>query len=386
MKQVIRKSIAKANNIDQTKPIYTLIVDGNNLLKISLVNKTLMNDKGETYGAVYNFLRILGHILQMRDFDSCTVCWDGYMSGILRYNIYPDYKANRGKKYEFGDNQTDYDKYIANYCKNILSKNKRKETVREESEDESFQRQREIIQEILDELFVRQYMFDNVEGDDIIAYRCINKKPNEKIVIVSADKDITQLIKEDVCVYNPRKKKAISTKNSVEELGITHENIVLEKILCGDTSDNIKGVKGLGETSFLKLFPEFKTRRGTLREIIELSNELIDKRKAEKKKPLKSLENIVNQITDGSQGDKLFEINQKIIDLGEPLLTEEAEKELKETIDAPIDPEDRNSSNVYKIISKYGMNDLMDENKFGSLFGMYLRLMTAEKKFYQKNG
>ena len=57
------------------------------------------------------------------------------MSGILRYNIYPDYKANRGKKYEFGDNQTDYDKYIANYCKNILSKNKRKETVREESED-----------------------------------------------------------------------------------------------------------------------------------------------------------------------------------------------------------------------------------------------------------
>lgn len=212
MKQVIRKSIAKANNIDQTKSIYTLIVDGNNLLKISLVNKTLMNDKGETYGAVYNFLRILGHILQMRDFDSCTVCWDGYMSGILRYNIYPDYKANRGKKYEFGDNQTDYDKYIANYCKNILSKNKRKETVRDESEDESFQRQRGIIQEILDELFVRQYMFDNVEGDDIIAYRCINKKPNEKIVIVSADKDITQLIKEDVCVYNPRKKKLLVQK------------------------------------------------------------------------------------------------------------------------------------------------------------------------------
>lgn len=42
MKQVIRKSVALANNIDQTKPIYTLIVDGNNLLKISLVNKTLL--------------------------------------------------------------------------------------------------------------------------------------------------------------------------------------------------------------------------------------------------------------------------------------------------------------------------------------------------------
>jgi len=49
--------------------------------------------KGEEYGAVYNFLRILGQILQMRDFETCTVCWDGYMSGILRYNIYPEYKA-----------------------------------------------------------------------------------------------------------------------------------------------------------------------------------------------------------------------------------------------------------------------------------------------------
>lgn len=386
MKQVVRKSVALANNIDQTKPIYTLIVDGNNLLKISLVNKTLLNDKGEEYGAVYNFLRILGQILQMRDFETCTVCWDGYMSGILRYNIYPEYKANRGKNYEVGENQTDYDKYISNYCKNILKhSNKKQATVRGESEDESFQRQRAIIQEILDELFVRQYMFDNVEGDDIIAYRCINRKPNEKIVVVSADKDITQLINEDVCIYNPRKKKAISTKNSVEELGITHENIVLEKTLCGDVSDNIKGVKGLGETSFLKLFPEFKTRRGTLNDVIERSKELLDSRKSEKKKPLKSLENIINQITDGCQGNKLFEINWKIVDLSKPLLTEDAEKELKETIDAPIDPEGRQTTNVYKIIQQNSMNLLLDENKFGSLFGMFERLISSEKKLYEKS-
>lgn len=386
MKQVIRKSVAKANNIDTSKVIYTLIVDGNNLLKISLVNKSLLNDKGEEYGGVYNFLRILGNILKMRDFSSCTVCWDGYMSGVLRYNIYPDYKANRGKNYQFDGGTSEYDKYINNFCKKVLSsRNGRQETtVRGETDDESFQRQRGIIQQILDELFVRQYIFDDVEGDDIIAYCCQQKKENEKVVIVSSDKDITQLIKDDICVYNPRKKKAISPNNSVEELGITHENITLEKILCGDQSDNIKGVKGLGETSLLKLFPEIRTQKTTLEAIVERSKELIEERLSAKKKPLKTLENIINQVTDGCQGERLFEINKAIVDLSTPMLTKEALEELKSTIGAPIDPSERTIKNVYNIITENTMNVLLDEVKFGSLFGMYERLMKTEQDFFKK--
>ena len=55
MKQVVRKSRSEANNVSTVKPIYTLLVDGNSLLKMSLVDKR-MNDKGEEYGAVYLFL------------------------------------------------------------------------------------------------------------------------------------------------------------------------------------------------------------------------------------------------------------------------------------------------------------------------------------------
>ena len=55
MKQVVRKSRSEANNVSNVKPIYTLLVDGNSLLKMSLVDKR-MNDKGEEYGAVYLFL------------------------------------------------------------------------------------------------------------------------------------------------------------------------------------------------------------------------------------------------------------------------------------------------------------------------------------------
>lgn len=383
MKQVIRKTIAKANNI-QTEPLlYTLLVDGNNLLKISLVDKR-MNEKGEEYGAVFQFLYQLQKLLQKKDFNFCVVCWDGYNSGVLRYNYYPEYKANRDKHYEMASQMTDYDKKIAEYCKKVIDyhKNHKATVKRSETDDENFERQKSIIQQILDELFIRQYICDNVEGDDLIAYYCEHKKKNERVVIVSGDRDITQLINDEVCVYIPSLKKFISPKNSIQELGYTHENVVLKKILCGDSSDNIKGVKGLGETTLFKLFPEIKLQKTTLNEILEHTKRLLEERKANKKKPLKSLENVLNKVTDGSQGERLYEINKKIIDLSEPLLTKEAIQELENTMYAPIDPEGRDIKNVYGIIQENGMNDLLDESKFGSLFGAFERIITNEKKYF----
>ena len=383
MKQVIRKTIAKANNIQTGPLLYTLLVDGNNLLKISLVDKR-MNEKGEEYGAVFQFLYQLQKLLQKKDFNFCVVCWDGYNSGVLRYNYYPEYKANRDKHYEMASQMTDYDKKIAEYCKKVIEyhKNHKATVKRSETDDENFERQKSIIQQILDELFIRQYICDNVEGDDLIAYYCEHKKSNERVVIVSGDRDITQLINDEVCVYIPSLKKFISPKNSIQELGYTHENVVLKKILCGDASDNIKGVKGLGETTLFKLFPEIKSQKATLNEILEHTKKLLEERKANKKKPLKSLENVLNRVTDGSQGEHLYEINKKIIDLSEPLLTNEAIQELENTMYAPIDPEGRDIKNVYGIIQENGMNDLLDENKFGSLFGGFERIITNEKKYF----
>ena len=65
------------------------------------------------------------------------------------------------------------------------------------------------------------------------------------------------------------------------------ENIVLEKVICGDVSDNIKGVKGVGNQTLAKLFPEIRERKIDLGFILRRSRELLDERKANKKKPLK---------------------------------------------------------------------------------------------------
>ena len=386
MKQPVRKRIAEANGLQTGKTEYTLLVDGNNLLKISFVDKR-MNDKGQEYGAVMTFLRKLGEVLKKKDFNYCIVSWDGLGSGIMRWKLYPDYKANRDKNYEAmaeAEGTTDYDAFINNYRKAILANKKKKETVRKETDEESFKRQKDIIQDILEELCIRQYEFEDVEGDDIVSYYVKHKRPNEKVVIMSSDKDMTQLISDSVIIWNPRMSDFVTSKNSVEALGITHENVVLEKMLCGDASDNIKGVKGLGEQTLVKYFPEIKSQKTDLETIIRRSKELLDERKASKKKPLKSLENIVNGITDGCQGNDIYEINRKIIDLSEPLLTEEAREELSDDIHLAIDTDDRDLKNVYRIIDKYKMDDIKDEEKFGNLFASFSRIILMEKRRFSE--
>ena len=386
MKQVVRKKRAEANNVSTDKLLYTLLIDGNNLLKISLVDKR-MNDKGEEYGAVFLFLRQLGQLLQKKDFDFCIVCWDGDGSGVLRYKYYKDYKANRDKHYEAMESETDYDKAINDYVRKVLaySRSNKTEVKRGETDDECFQRQRALIQDILENLYIRQFIYDDVEGDDIIAYYVQHKKPNERVVIVSGDRDLTQLINDEVCQYIPTMKKFISPKNSVEELGMTHENTLVKKIICGDASDNIKGIKGMGEQTLVKLFPEMIDKKTSIEAVIERSKELLEERKAQKKKPLKSLENIVNGVTDGIQGKKIYEINKKIIDLSEPLLTKEALEGLNEEMYAPLGDDDRDIKNIYQIISDNGMNDLLDEKKFGSLFGCFEKIIKSEKEYSKKN-
>lgn len=364
--------------------IYTLVLDMNNIMKISAVNHKA-NEEGKECGMVTNALRIIGNILLKKDFDYCIAAYDGFMSGFLRWQIYNDYKANRDKHYEAYGDGTLYDKSMLLYSQKVMDYAKRKKGVEPtgESEEDAFERQKLVLQNILEELCIRQYEFDSVEGDDIVSYYVHHKKPNEKVVIVSSDKDLTQLISETVVIYNPRTKHFITTENSVDELGIRYDNVVLEKIICGDSSDNIKGVKGMGEATLLKLFPEIKATRLDLSALVARSQALLTERLQQKKKPLKTLKNIVGGITDGCQGDRLYEINQKIIDLSNPLLTKEAEKELADVLYSPMDTTDRSVTNVYRIFEKNKMYTVMDEEKFGNLLSPYSRIIMMEQKRFK---
>ena len=389
MKQPIRRNIKENHNISDIKPIYTLLIDGNSVMKMSAVDKR-KSGKGLEYGMLYQTLLQIKIQIQKKDYDHVYFMLDGNNSGVLRYNIYNEYKANRDKNYKSDEGKSEYQKEYDKRLNSMqqyfgLKASSERIGTDEETEEDSFDRQREIIYNILEELFCRCCMYDDVEGDDLIAYYVKNKLPNEKIVIVSGDRDLVQLISDDVCLYVTQLKKYVTPSNCVEILGYTHENVLLKKMLCGDTSDNIKGIKGMGEKTFFSLFPDAKTKKYSLDEVIHQTEELIADRLKNKKKPLVVMENIINRVTLGSQGENIYDINKKIIDLSEPLLTKEAKDDMDSLIHAPLDPSGREIKNVYNILLENEFNDLISDNIFSTFFSTFNIVIDKEKKFFEKN-
>lgn len=395
MSQPIPKKIKQLNPELTEKPFNTLLIDGSNLLEISFYGDKRSNSSGKQVGGIFQFLLQIKIMLQKANFDYVYVFWDGDKSGQMRYDLYPLYKANRDKTYD-EPNLSDYSKAVNDTVKNMMRWAKEKQAKKRQEnpdkyeqktkEKEVFYFQRGVIMKCMEELFIRQCISEGVEADDFIGYYVVHKKPNERIVIVSGDRDLTQLIQKDVIIYcpSPNIKNFLNLDNHKDFIGYRAENVLVKKIICGDTSDNIKGIKGVGEETLLKYFPELKEREVRLEEIIERSKQMIAERKAEKKKPLKWTENIVNRVTDGVQGEDIFEINEKIINLRKPLLTAEAIEQISSMMYAPLDPEGRSLDNLYSIILENGIEDLKDSNKFGNFFVEFKYLIDKEQKFFKR--
>ena len=99
MGQPVRNNIKQIHPELTNKPFYTLIIDGSNLLKISMVDSKINSD-GIHYGGIFQFLLQLRILLTMDyKYDYVYIVFDDSDSGILRYQIYNEYKANRDKNY-----------------------------------------------------------------------------------------------------------------------------------------------------------------------------------------------------------------------------------------------------------------------------------------------
>ena len=393
MQQPVRKQILEKHPELSEKSQYTLLIDGANLIRICMVDERINTD-GIHYGGVFQFLLQLKILLQKKDFDYVYVFFDDENSGILRYQIYNDYKANRDKNY--ASNSEDLSDYMKAYNANlkamqnaIFNKQKKYNKDKEISDKEklvkeNYARERSLLMEYFNELYIRWIFDDKTEGDDLIAYYVKNKKPNDKVVIVSADEDLTQLISDTVCIYNPRLKKFVSHQNFKELKGFIHENVVIKKIFCGDTSDNIGNIDGVSENRLFELMPELKERPVTINEVKERAKEKIQERINEKKKPLKWHENIINGISKKDYKGDFYEINNKIINLSNPLLTDEAKEELDSMIYAPMDPDGRSFVNLYQLILRDNITDLKSHDRFSNFFSTFKPLADKEIKRYKE--
>lgn len=324
-----------------------LLVDGDNLLTIGFYGVKNYFYKGEHIGGIFHFLNTLRKAFEIYHLDKIVVFWDGENGSIERRKLYVHYKENR------------------------------KERIRSEEEYHSYIYQRNRVKQYLEELYVRQGEFENCETDDCIAFYTQNSE--EQIVIYSSDGDLAQLVKDNIKIYNPSHQKLYQENDTFkyEHEEILIENIKLVKMFCGDHSDNIAGIKGMGIKRFLSFFPELKTEKISIEHIKEKTNSLFAKDKHNK-----TLANLLTGVTKyGVFGEEFYDINEKIVSLDDPFLTECAKLTILALIKEELDQEGRSYKNAMKMMSEDGLFNVLpkSDDSWIKFLNPFLRLTRKEK-------
>jgi len=204
-----------------------IVVDGSNLLWrtywIAETRHQLVNSKGIWTGPIFMFLKSIKALQEKFKPNNTWVTWDKklkYPSTNFRKELAPEtYKQNR---------DDDKSKLI------------------HEQHDE--------LSKWLTVLGVKQIYPGVLEADDIISWLVREKLTTT--VIVSVDKDLLQLVDDNIYYYNPIKKKLITPQNFIEEVGVEINEYNNYKALLGDKSDNVDGIQGYGVQRSAKLCKE----------------------------------------------------------------------------------------------------------------------------------
>ena len=256
----------KGGSLDGGEPDdRVLIIDGlNTFIRVFSVIPTT-NDDGIHVGGIVGFLRSIGYAINMFRPTRVIIVFDGKGGSTRRRKIYPEYKQNR--KTEYRVNRT-YD------------------FASQEDEKQNMIMQLQRIVEYLDTLPVTVLSYDNIEADDTIGYLCRQVLTDSNITIMSTDKDFLQLANGRIKVWSPTKKKLYDEQAVLDEYGISSHNLIWYRVIDGDKSDNIKGVKGLGLKTIQKKLPflsenrivnidEIITKLPESKDIIELNYKLM---------------------------------------------------------------------------------------------------------------
>ena len=225
-----------------------ILVDGNNLLFRSYYatayNGNFMNNsKGFPTNALFGFVNMINKIVAEEKPVYMLVAFD--KGKTFRHEKYTEYKGGRG-----------------------------------ETPDE-LKKQFPVAKELLTAMGIKYYEIDNYEADDIIgtfSHMCDND-PNYQGLIISSDKDLLQLISDEVEMKLLKSKDYIryNKESFKEEWGIDPIKVVDLKALMGDASDNIPGVKGIGEKTALKLLQTYSSLDGVYESIDNISGKLKEK-------------------------------------------------------------------------------------------------------------
>ena len=324
----------------------TLLIDGNVLMKRSYNGAKNVYYKEKHIGGIFMFYTTLRKLIVELSIDKVIIMWDGERGGSLRLDYYPEYKGNRPRFF-----------------------------------DEPYEIQKLRVKAYAEDLFLRQYEHPDCESDDLLAFYCLNKKKTEEVIIYTNDRDLCQMITDEVSIFLADKKVLVGIGNYSWYFQHYYDNAGVVKIIEGCSTDNIKGIDGVTENTLLTHFPEIKDRKVTLEEILEKAVVL----KEEKK--LKVFDALIEGKTKGVHKGNVYEINKIIIDLHQPLLTVEAKEEVLNLINLPLNPEGRDYKNVLKMMFEDGVMYAIPggENGYVNFLDPFIKLSKKEKTNYKNS-
>lgn len=324
-----------------------LLVDGNNLFAIGFHGAKGYFHKERHIGGIFHFMNTLRSFLLGNNHDRVIVFWDGENSSSYRKSLYPNYKENRKKS--------------------------------EDIDSESFEYQRIRVKQYMEECFIRQCSVDGNEADDLISYYCKISK-DDNITILSGDRDFSQLISEKVSLYLPDKKYYVRNNDAIsfKDIDVSHKNILLYKMIVGDKSDNISGIKGFGDKTFMRLCPDAASKTYELEDLFFNAKKILTEKKE------KVLENLLNGTNDsGIENNRFYEIVRRVIDLNNPLITEDGKREVESVYFEKINPDDRGYKNLIKLMIDDGFFKFLPsfDDNWVEYLRPFLKLIRKEKRF-----
>jgi DNA polymerase-1 len=265
-----------------------LLIDGLNLFFRNFSAINTINSNGVHIGGLGGFFRSLGALIRTINPTQVYVVFDGVGSSNHRKNIIPEYKSNRS---------------ITRVTKHELFESL-------EEEDESKVDQIVRIIQYLKTLPVKTVSLPRVEADDIIAYlsNTLPTHPEDRVFIVSSDKDYLQLVTEQIIVYRPIEREYYTESVVKEKFGVNPSNFLLYKLLLGDNSDGITGIKGLGPKGIFKKFPELMVEDLSFDDLLDIAET--------KLKEHVVYARVLHDVTD-------LENKYKVMDLSNPMMTDQ---------------------------------------------------------------
>jgi len=274
-----------------------LIIDGLNLYLRTFAVNGMLNDRGVPIGGMMGFLKSLAYAIRETNPTRVMVIYDGAGGSQRRRKMSPNYKGNRKP----GKRITRWDAF-----KNI------------EEEKQAMKIQFSRLLEYLNTLPINVISIDRIEADDTIAYITTNLLENE-VIIMSADQDFLQLVNKRITVWSPIKKIFYTPEKVLEDYGVPAHNFLMYKILMGDKSDNLEGVKGLGPKKLPKILPDISSSPLDLDFILDYASKGTE--------PMhKRIVESVDQLT----------LNEKMMDLKNPPISGELKSLIRKLTSQPI--------------------------------------------------